>query len=232
MDINNQAQSYQGLLNMLNGKPSGEAGVTSQQRIVDSLPHASSADSVSLSYKGAKLGMISAEYFSGTVKSSDIPALTERLFQDGFINESEYRSLGGVKADEATSQIAQSVNFLNDFIMNEAIDGDSEGAKSLMLAVDALQSMDEASTAVSRRKESEAYEFVSGYTEILKETQAPADLVNSFEQVLKVFEALDTVRKNELQTGALASYASVQETFNEHQNEQQDESQNEQNNPS
>ena len=228
MDINNQAQSYQGLLNMLNGAPSGDTESTSQQRIVDSLPHASSADSVSLSYKGAKLGMISAEYFSGTVKSSDIPALTERLFQDGFINESEYRSLGGVKADQPTSQIAQSVNFLNDFIMNEAIDGDSEGAKSLMLAVDALQSMDMASTSASRRKESEAYEFVSGYTEILKETQAPADLVNSFEQVLKVFEALDTVRKNELQTGALASYASVQETFNEHQNEQQ----NEQDNPS
>jgi len=226
MDINNQAQSYQGLLNMLNGKSAGadSSAVTSQQRIVDSLPYSSSSsgstDNVSLSYKGAKLGMISAEYFSGTVKSTDIPALTERLYQDGFINESEYRSLGGVKADEATSQIAQSVHFLNDFIMNEAIDGDSEGAKSLMLAVDVLQRMDEASTADSRRKETEAYEFVSGYTEILKETSAPADLVDSFEQVLKVFEALDTVRKNELQTGALASYASVQETFNEHQDDQ------------
>ncbi|MEH6448677.1 MAG: hypothetical protein V7765_08405 [Oleispira sp.] len=219
MDINNQAQSYQGLLNMLNGKPAGDAAVSSQQRIVDSLPYSGSstgsADNVSLSYKGAKLSMISAEYFSGTVKSSDIPALTERLYQDGFINEGEFRDLGGVKADKATSQVSQSVHFLNDFIMNEAIDGDSEGAKSLMLAVDVLQRMDEASTADSRRKETEAYEFVSGYTEILKETNAPADLVDSFEQVLKVFEALDTVRKNEQQTGALASYASVQETFNE-----------------
>jgi hypothetical protein len=216
MDINNQAQSYQGLLNMLNGKPANEGSETSQQRIVDSLPYSASNDSVSLSYKGAKLGMISAEYFSGSVKSSDIPALTERLYQDGFINESEYRALGGVKADESTSQIAQSVNFLNDFIMGEAVDGDSEGARSLMLAVDVLQRMDEASTAGSRRKETEAYEFVSGYTEILKETQAPADLINSFEQVLKVFEALDTVRKNEQQTGALASYASVQETYDEY----------------
>ena len=219
MDINNQAQSYQGLLNMLNGKPANDVSATSQQRIVDSLTH--SSDSVSLSYKGAKLGMISAEYFSGTVKSTDIPALTERLYQDGFINESEYRALGGVKADESTSQIAQSVHFLNDFIMDEAIDGDSEGAKSLMFAVDTLQRMDEASTSESRRKETEAYEYVSGYTELLKETQAPADLVNGFEQVLQVFEALDTVRKNELQTGALASYASVQETFDGYQNESQ-----------
>lgn len=220
MDINNQAQSYQGLLNMLNGKPANDSAATSQQRIVDSLPHSKSSagDSVSLSYKGAKLGMISAEYFSGTIKSTDIPALTERLYQDGFINESEYRALGGVKADESTSQIAQSVHFLNNFIMGEAVDGDSEGAKSLMLAVDALQRMDEASTADSRRKETEAYEFVSGYTEILKETNAPMDMINGFEQVLQVFEALDTVRKNELQTGALASYASVQDAFNEYQN--------------
>ena len=219
MDINNQAQSYQGLLNMLNGKPANDIGSSTQQRIVDSLPYSSNsaADSVSLSYKGAKLGMISAEYFSGTVKSSDIPKLTERLFQDGFINESEYRALGGVKADEPTSEIAQSVNFLNDFIMGEIVDGDSEGAKSMMLAVDSLQGMDQESSLDSRRKETEAYEFVSGYTELLKETNAPSHLIKGFEQVLQVFEALDTVRKNELQTGALASYASVQDTFNDYQ---------------
>jgi hypothetical protein len=220
MDINNQAPSYQGLLNMLNGKPANDSAATSQQRIVDSLPGSGSRESVSLSYKGAKLGMISAEYFSSNVKSSDIPALTERLYQDGFINESEFRSLGGVKADESTSQISQTVHFLNDFIMGEAIDGDSEGAKSLMVAVDVLQRMDEMSTVDSRRKETEAYEFVSGYTEILSETYAPADLVKGFEQVLKVLEALDTVRKNELQTGALASYASVQKTFNEYQDDE------------
>ncbi len=58
MDINNQASSYQGLLNMLSGKPANDSASTSQQRIVDSLPYSGSSDSVSLSYKGAKLGMI------------------------------------------------------------------------------------------------------------------------------------------------------------------------------
>jgi hypothetical protein len=218
MDINNQAPSYQGLLNMLNGKPANDSTATSQQRIVDSLPRSDSSDSVSFSYKGAKLGMVSAEYFSSNVNSSDIPALTKRLYQDGFINESAFRSLG-VKFDESISQVSQIVHFLNDFIMGETIDGDSEGAKSLMAAVDVLQGMDEMSTVDSRRQETEAYEFVSGYTDILKETYAPAELVKGFEQVLKVLEALDTVRKNELQTGALASYASVQKTFNEYQND-------------
>jgi hypothetical protein len=101
-------------------------------------------------------------------------------------------------------------------MMGETADSDSEGAKNLMAAIDVLQKMDEASTPDLRRKETEAYEFVSGYTEVLKETDAPTDLINSFEQALKVFEALDTVRKNELQTGVLASYASVQETINEY----------------
>ena len=119
MDINNQAQSYQGLLNMLNGKPASNGSENAQQRIVDTLPY--SSDSVSLSYKGAKLSMISSEFFSGTIKSTDIPALTERLFQDGFINESELRALGGVKPDESTSQIKQSINFLNTVIMNEGM---------------------------------------------------------------------------------------------------------------
>jgi hypothetical protein len=219
MDINNQAPSYQGLLNMLNGKPANNTPATSQQRIVDSLPSSESSDSVSLSYKGSKLGIISAEYFSSNANSSDIPALTKRVYQDGFINESELRSLAGLNIDESTSQISQTVHFLNDFIMGEAIDGDSEGAKRLMAAVDVLQRMDEMSTVDFRRQETEAYEFVSGYTDILKETYAPAELVNGFEQVLKVLEALDTVRKNELQTGALASYASVQKTFNEYQND-------------
>lgn len=224
MDINNQSQSYQGLLNMLKGKPASTGSETAQQRIVDSLPH--SADSVSLSYKGAKLSMISAEYFSGTVKSTDIPALTERLYQDGFINDAEFRALGGVKADESPSQIKQSINFLNTFIMDESIDGDAEGAKNLMLAVDALQRMDEPTSIESRRKEAESYEYVTGFTELLKEAEAPADLVKNFEQVLQVFEALDTVRKNELKTGALASYASVQETFDGYQNDSQNTSQN------
>lgn len=49
MDINNQSQSYQGLLNMLKGKPASDGSENAQQRIVDSLPH--SADSVSLSIK-------------------------------------------------------------------------------------------------------------------------------------------------------------------------------------
>jgi hypothetical protein len=220
MDINNQAQSYQGLLNMLNGKSANDASVTNQQGIVDSLLYSNSSNgsnnSVSLSYKGTKLNMISAEYFLGTMKFNDIPTLIERLDQDGFIKESEFRGLWGVKANESTSEIAQTVHFLNNFMMGETADSDSEGAKNLMAAIDVLQKMDEASTPDLRRKETEAYEFVSGYTEVLKETDAPTDLINSFEQALKVFEALDTVRKNELQTGVLASYASVQETINEY----------------
>lgn len=216
MDINSQNQSYQGLINQLKGQGASDSSSASSasSRLIDSLSSGSS-DQVSLSYKGAKLGQISAEFFSGTIASKDIPALTDRLYQDGLINEAEYRSLGGVAADKSPSQVSQSINFLNNFIMSEAVDGDSEGAKSLLNAVDALEKMNSAPTAETRRKESEAYEYVSGYTELLKEAEAPPELIKEFENVLQVFEALDTVRKSESQTGALASYASVQEVYDD-----------------
>jgi hypothetical protein len=214
MDINNQGQSYQGLINQLKGQ--SPAAANSQSRLVDSLSFA--GDRVSVSYKGNKLSMISAEYFNGPMSSKDIPALTERLYQDGLISATEYKALGGVAANESPSQVAQSINFLNSFILSEGVDGDTEGAKNLLNAVDALEQMNNRPTAETRRKETEAYEYLSNYTDLLKEAQAPADLVAEFDNVLQVFEALDQVRKQEQQNGAIASYASVQEVYNENNN--------------
>ena len=212
MDINNQGQtSYQSFLQSL--KTGSASDRSAQQRIADTLPH--NTDQVSLSYKGAKLSALSSEFFSGSGFTSDkIPQLTERLYQDGFISLEEYRQLGGV-ADKAPSQITQSVNFLNDFIMSEAIDGDTDGARNLMNAVDVLQRIDERPDAKGRQREKEALEYITGYTELLKDADAPEALVKEFEKVLDVFNALDSVRRQENKTGAITSYASVQEAYDE-----------------
>ena len=95
------------------------------------------------------------------------------------------------------------------------MDGDSEAAKSLLNVVDVIGRMDESATPAQRRAETEAYEYVANYTDLLKEAGAPDDIVAGFENVLDVLTALDTVRKNEQSTGALASYASVQEAYND-----------------
>ena len=113
------------------------------------------------------------------------------------------------------SAIAEASNFLHSFILNEAVDGDSEAAKSLLNVVDVIGRMDESATPAQRRAETEAYEFVANYTDLLKEVDAPADVIEGFDNVLNVLTALDKVRKNEQSTGALASYASVQDAYND-----------------
>ncbi|MCD8523254.1 MAG: hypothetical protein LRY66_13620 [Saccharospirillaceae bacterium] len=217
MDINNSPSGYQNLLAML-GKQ--VASATAAQNS-DSNPSASnrsaassdSIDKVSFSYRAEKLSRISAEFFSGTINSSQIPALTQRLYEDGFLSNGDLQALGG--QTPKVSAIAEASNFLNRFILNEAVDGDSEAAKSLLNVVEVIGRMDESVTPAQRRAETEAYDFVANYTDLLKEAEAPADIIEGFDNVLNVLTALDKVRKNEQSTGALASYASVQEAYND-----------------
>ncbi len=230
MDINNSSSGYQNLLAMLgksvasttdalNGDnrqaaESGEAAAAGQTRSAAAGQiNTDSSDKVSFSYRAEKLSRISAEFFSGTINSSQIPALTQRLYEDGFLSNSDFQALGG--QTQQVSAIAEASNFLNSFILNEAVDGDSEAAKSLLNVVDVIGRMDERATPAQRRAETEAFDYVANYTDLLKEAGAPDDIVAGFENVLDVLTALDTVRKNEHSTGALASYASVQEAYND-----------------
>ena len=105
------------------------------KRFIDQL-NGNSADRVSLSYKAQKLNLIQAEFFAGPIRSDQIPALTQRLFEDGLISSQEYQQLGGVAASQKVSAVSESVHFLNRFILDEAVDGDSDGAdKCLALPV-------------------------------------------------------------------------------------------------
>ena len=229
MDINNSSSGYQNLLAMLgksvasttdalNGDSSQTAASREATATGSATPAANrvttdSSDKVSFSYRAEKLSRISAEFFSGTINSSQIPALTQRLYEDGFLSNGDFQALGG--QTQQVSAIAEASNFLNSFILNEAVDGDSEAAKSLFNVVDVIGRMDESATPAQRRAETEAYEFVANYTDLLKEVDAPADVIEGFDNVLNVLTALDKVRKNEQSTGALASYASVQDAYND-----------------
>ncbi|WP_430462938.1 hypothetical protein ACQUQU_09175 [Thalassolituus sp. LLYu03] len=220
MDINNSSSGYQNLLNLL-AQQSSQSSV-SADALNEAAQSASpltrtvsvgESDKVSVSLRAERLNQISKEYFSGAISSDQIPALTQRLYEDGFLSSSEFRTLGG--QTQSVSSITEASNFLNTFILDESVDGDSEAAKALVNVVNVIANMDSAVTSASRRQESEAYDFVANYTELLKEADAPADIVDGFENVLDVLTALDTVRKNEQSTGALASYASVQEAYDD-----------------
>lgn len=217
MDVNNSPSGYQNLLAML-GKSvasttaalNGDNPQPAQSRTATG---GDSADKVSLSYRAEKLSRISAEFFSGTINSSQIPALTQRLYEDGLLSNDDFQALGG--QTQTVSAITEASSFLNRFILNEAVDGDSEAAKSLLSVVDVIGRMDESVTPSQRRAETEAYEYIASYTDLLKETGAATDIIEGFDNVLNVLTALDKVRKNEQSTGALASYASVQEAYND-----------------
>lgn len=203
----------------INPNSSGKSPLTSTssqvsepaaRRLIDRLNSQGNNEQVSISYKAQKLDLIRAEFFSSTIRSDQIPALTQRLFEDGLINSEQLQSLGGFSSTPV-SAVSESVHFLNNFILNESVDGDTEGAKSLLSALEVIEQMNAPATVGRREQEKQALEFVGNYTEMLKETEAPADIIKGFEKVTEVLVTLNKVRSNEAKTGALASYASVEE---------------------
>ena len=204
----------------INPNSSGKSSPTNSQvsepaarRLIDRLNSQGSqgnTEQVSISYKAQKLDLIRAEFFSTTIRSDQIPALTQRLFEDGLIDSEQLQSLSGFRSTPV-SAVSESVHFLNNFILNESVDGDTEGAKSLLSALEVIEQMNAPATAGRREQEQQALVFVGNYTEMLKETDAPADIIKGFEKVSEVLVTLNKVRSNEAKTGALASYASVEE---------------------
>ena len=220
MDVN-PSNGYQKLLGMLGQSAGSSSGAgntrTASEQESGARPRLSDfdaySDKVSLSFRAEKLQKISAEFFNGTISSSQIPALTQRLFEDGFLTTSDYQMLGG--QTQKVSAISEATSFVSRFILEEAVDGDQEAARELIKVADVLANMDLKSTPELRRAEAEAYEFVANYADLLQEVGAPADIQKGFANVLDVLSALDKVRKQEQSTGALSSYASVQEAYDE-----------------
>lgn len=235
MDIN-PTNSYQNMLNMLgkgssqntDGQPAaadanaGKVKAASQTSGSAATNRASDtnaySDKVSLSYRAEKLSKISTEFFGGTIQSSQIPALTQRLYENGFLNDSQYRDLGG--AQQKVSAISQANAFISRQILAEP-DGNSEMARQLVQVANVLANMDAPTTPELRRAEADAYEFMASHSEALQQQGAPEELRQGFARVMEVLEALDKVRKQEQSTGALSSYASVQEAWQSMQNDEE-----------
>ena len=176
------------------------------------------SDKVSLSYRAEKLSKISTEFFGGTIQSSQIAALTQSLYENGFLNDSEYRDLGG--SQQKVSAISQANAFISRQILAEP-NGNSDMSRQWVQVANVLANMDAQTTPELRRAEADAYEFVASYSETLQQQGAPEDIRQGVVRVMEVLEALDKVRKQEQNTGALSSYASVQEAWQSMQNDDQ-----------
>ncbi|AHK17440.1 hypothetical protein R615_06060 [Thalassolituus oleivorans R6-15] len=105
------------------------------------------------------------------------------------------------------------LSFLRRSMIHERDLGDQYGAMALASVSEVLQNMDAPTDALRRRAEAEAYDYIANYTDLLAEAGASAQLLEGYQCVLQVLAALDLVRKQELLTGVLTSYARVQEVY-------------------
>ncbi|ASP40373.1 hypothetical protein CHH28_17565 [Bacterioplanes sanyensis] len=184
----------------------------SAERYADRLPR-SYADQVSLSYKSQQLSQISSEFFSGTIRSDQIPALTQRLYEGGLINTAEYQSLGGV--EQKVSAVSEAQSFLSQQMMSSTVQAQPEVEAGFAQVLDVLRNMDAAVTPQARQAEQQAMAFITDYRAEQEAAGASEDLLQGLDQVMDVLTALEKVRNNEQATGALASYNSVQEAYDE-----------------
>lgn len=217
MDVNNSNTNYKDLITQLKQSNSNAKAVTNElaerSQTARNLSKLADTDTVSVSYKAAKLQKISSEFFSGIIHSSQISALTERLYQDGFLTDTEFQSLGG--QTQKVSAVSQASSFVNQQIMQEADSGDKDSLKQLIQVADVLANINVKATPEIRQAEKQAYDFVSNLADRKQEEGADKSVVAGLKNVLDVLSVLDQIRKQEYSTGALASYGSVQEAYDE-----------------
>lgn len=209
--------SYQQLFNLLAGNqsavPSDERAEERSLARADSTARLAQDDQVSLSLRSSKLQKISADFFSGIIKSSQIPALTQRLYEEGFLDDKDYRLLGG--QTQKVSVISEANSFINRSLMSAIEDGKQDEALELAKVSTALAEIDLKSTAERRQVEKQALAYIQTKLQSLQQEGAPSNLLKGFQNVADVLAALEKVRQQESSTGALASYSQVQDAYDE-----------------
>jgi hypothetical protein len=182
----------------------------SQQGYAERLP-SSYADQVSLSYKSQQLSQISAEFFGGTIRSDQIAALTQRLYEGGLISAADYQALGGV--EQKVSAVSEAQSFLSQQVMSREVQADSELEAQFTNVIEVLRNMDGPANAAQREAEQQAMAFIEDYQQQQQAAGADSELLAGLDQVKAVLTALEKVRNNDQATAALASYNSVQEAY-------------------
>lgn len=179
-------------------------------------------DKVSISHQAQQMREISQEFFSGTIKSTQIPELTRRLHEAGFINDSELAKLNGElsklgmgSSSSKASAVSEAKAFINQSLLSAIKEGDKELTKQLEKVAKVLNDMDKQPTAEQLKAETEAFQFIEKLYQEHQQKGSDKATLESLQNVLNVFSALAKVRSQEMNANALNSYAKVQETYDE-----------------
>lgn len=171
------------------------------------------AASVSLSSRAEKLSRIHQEFFAGGPISSDkIRDLSVRMYEEGLLDADDVSRLTG-ETPPRSGMVKDAISFLSNFISQESVDGDAEGARELNKALQVLTQIDKPVTPERLAQEQDSAAFIKQYRDLLQETDADQALVGSFDQLQDVFQALAQVRSQSGQ-GSAPSYAALYAQLN------------------
>lgn len=154
-----------------------------------------SQDKVSLSHRATTLSSISQTYFSGTISSSNIPALSQALYEGGFITDEEFVSLGGNLNGNEISTTSQANNFLNRY-MSSGADISNQDRASLEDVIEVISGMDQYPDANQLLKEQQALSFIQSFQSELD--SADQDVKDGFQLVSDILHSLEKIRNGEV----------------------------------
>jgi len=105
------------------------------------------------------------------------------------------------------------VVFLQSLIRRESDLGDQHGAMGLAGVLDVLHGLGRPTETLRRRAESDAYDFITDYTDIISETGASQADLDGLRLVANVLASADIARKQEKSSGQLCGFARIEEIY-------------------
>jgi hemoglobin-like flavoprotein len=171
----------------------------------------SASRELSLSIRSQKLSAISKEFFNGPIASKNMAALSQSLYENGFISNSELQAIDNTKTEQST--ITQSKHFINSFMFEASKQGDSQTLSMLEPIAQAIDNMDAVGSNRQRQTEVTALDNANQILEHLKTLKSDEALITEFENVVDVLSTLDTVRQNDQTKQGIAEYESMQNEY-------------------
>ncbi len=197
MDVNATLPS---LINAVYGKGSASDEVSSAESHAFSSNKAyERRDSVTLSWKSQKLSAISKEFFNGPIASNNIAALTQSLYENGFLSGTDLQTMGGEYAEQ--DSITKAKHTLNSFALQASKKGDDNSVSLLSTIASAIDNMDLPSTQELRQIEIIAVDYAQQFLAKLQQVPANDTLIAEFENVVDVVSTLDTLRQSDQLSG-------------------------------
>jgi len=185
----------------------------------DMTPHISTpsrgtaSSELSLSIRSQKLSAISKEFFNGPIASENIAALSQSLYENGFINNQELQAMGAETPEQTT--ITQSKRFISSFMFEASKQGDEPTLTMLEPIAQAITNMDSASTSKQRQTEVVALDNAKQMLTHLNEIGADEALIKEFENVVDVLSTLDTLRQSDQLKQGVAEYETIQNEYDD-----------------